>query len=276
MPDTVIACCQIHPVLGDVRANREITADAIHRAAAMGAGVIVLPELASSGYAFTDTEEARSAAEPADGPTVSLWSRLARDLAVVVVAGFCELDQSGAIRNSAAIVDPTGVRAIYRKAHLWDAERLIFEPGDERPPVIDTAVGRLSMMICYDLKFPEWVRLAALSGAQLLCAPVNWPNYPRPQGERPGEVIRVQADAAVNRMFIAACDRVGVERGLDWVGGSTIVDPDGWPLAGTSGAQESTILTAPCHLADADHKGVGGLSDIHGDRRPSLYSGILE
>ena len=95
-----------------------------------------------------------------------------------------------------------------------------------------TKFGRIGMLICYDLEIPEWVRMPALDGAQLLCAPVNWPAFPRPDGERPAEVVRVQADAAVNRMFIAACDRTGQERGVDWVGGSVIVDADGWPLAG--------------------------------------------
>lgn len=275
MPVATVACCQVKPVLGDSRANREVTSDAILRAARAGADVLVLPELVTSGYAFADQREARSLAEPASGPAVSLWSRLARDLGVIIIGGFCELDEFGALRNSAALIDPVGIRAVYRKVHLWDKERLIFEAGDRPPPVVDTAIGRVSMMICYDLEFPEWVRLPALSGVELLCAPVNWPEYPRPSGERPGEIVRVQADAAVNRIFIAACDRVGRERGIDWVGGSTIVDPDGWPLAGTEGSQSDTIIAAACHLDNAESKAVGGLSDIHADRRPELYGGVL-
>lgn len=276
MTDVVVACCQLSPILGDLEANREIARAAIHDAAAVGARVIVLPELASSGYAFTDSAEAQAAAEPADGPTITSWQRQAAELDVVIVGGFCEQDVDGTIKNSAAMVDPSGLRAIYQKAHLWDAERLIFEPGQLPPPVVDTAVGRLSMMICYDLEFPEWVRLPALAGTQLLCVPVNWPAYPRPEGERPGEVVRVQADAAVNRMFIAASDRVGSERGIDWVGGSTIVDADGWPLAGASATVASAVLTATCRLTDADSKGVGGLSNIHTDRRADLYGQACE
>jgi 5-aminopentanamidase len=134
--------------------------------------------------------------------------------------------------NSAALIDPGGLRSVYRKAHLWDAENLLFSSGSTPPPVVSTAYGRIGMLICYDLEIPEWVRLPAMDGAQLLCAPVNWPAFRRPDGERPAEVVRVQADAAVNRMFIAACDRTGRERGIDWVGGSVIVDADGWPLAG--------------------------------------------
>jgi predicted amidohydrolase len=136
--------------------------------------------------------------------------------------------------------------------------------------VVETPHGRIATMICYDLEFPEWVRIPALGGAQLLCAPTNWPSFPRPAGERPAEVVRVQADAGVNRMFIAACDRTGVERGVDWVGGSVIVDPDGWPLAGPASPGE-VILYADCSLADADVKDVGEMSNVHADRRPNLY-----
>ncbi|NER62193.1 hypothetical protein G3435_23975 [Pseudomonas sp. MAFF212428] len=79
--------------------------------------------------------------------------------------------------------------------------------------MVDTHLGRIAMMICYDLEFPEWVRLAALRGAQLLCAPVNWPDSPRPGFQRPAEVIRVQANASVNRLFVIACDRCGESAG---------------------------------------------------------------
>jgi hypothetical protein len=75
-------------------------------------------------------------------------------------------------------VDPGGLRGVYRKAHLWDKERLWFSSGSTVPPVIPTLFGRIAVLICYDLEFPEWVRLPALDGAQLLCAPVNWPAFP--------------------------------------------------------------------------------------------------
>lgn len=275
-PDLVVACAQLQPRLGDMEGNVHRTCEAIRSAAAQGAHVVVLPELASSGYAFVDQQEAIAAAQPIDGPCIAAWKDVAAELGIVVVGGFCELGDNGSVYNSAAIIDDTGVRAIYRKAHLWDRERLIFEAGEGRPPVVDTAFGRIGVVVCYDLEFPEWVRVVALARAQLLCAPVNWPRYPRPVGERPGEVVRVQADAAVNRMFIAACDRVGSERGVDWVGGSVIVDADGWPLAGGEGLDYEAIMFAQCRLAEADDKGVGGLSDIHADRRPGLYSSITD
>jgi predicted amidohydrolase len=248
---TVVACCQLTPVLGDPAANRELTADAITDAAGRGAGVVVLPELVSSGYVFRSRPEAQASAETADGPTLALWSRLAARHEIVIVGGFCEI-ADGVLFNSAALVDPGGLRWVYRKAHLWDAEPRWFTPGSAPPPVIPTRFGRIAVMICYDLEFPEWVRLPALDGAQLLCAPVNWPAFPRPDGERPAEIVRVQADAAVNRMFVAACDRTGAERGVDWVAGSVIVDADGWLLAEatmTAGPITITAEQAPPHQA---------------------------
>lgn len=270
---TVVACCQLAPVLGDPAANRELTAEAVTHAAAQGARVVVLPELVSSGYVFESRDEASACAETPDGETVTLWRRLSAGHELVIVGGFCER-AAGQVHNSAALVDHGTLRCVYRKAHLWDRERLWFSPGDAAPPVVATPFGRIGVMICYDLEFPEWVRLPALDGAQLLCAPVNWPAAPRPAGERAAEVIRVQADAGVNRMFVAACDRTGAERGADWVAGSVIVDPDGWPLAEAPPAAGPVTITAACRLGDALDKAVSPLSDVHADRRPALYGGV--
>jgi len=192
-------------------------------------------------------------------------------LNVVIVGGFCERLAGDELANSAALIDARGVRAVYRKAHLWDAEKTIFRAGDAAPPVIETVHGRIGMLICYDLEFPEWVRLPALAGADLLCAPVNWPDGPRPQTERPAEVLRVQANASVNRMFIAACDRHGFERGVSWVQGSVIVDADGFPLAGPAEQGGEQILLATLNLVEARNKRISERNDLHRDRRPSLY-----
>jgi predicted amidohydrolase len=271
----IVACCQVAPALGDPAANRELAADAVSHAAAQGASVVVLPELVSSGYVFESRAEAKASAEAADGETVKLWARLAADHDVVIVGGFCEI-AAGELFNSAALVDTGGLRCVYRKAHLWDSERLWFSPGSTAPPVIPTRFGRIAVMICYDLEFPEWVRLPALDAAQLLCAPVNWPAFPRPDGERPAEIVRVQANAAVNRMFIAACDRTGEERGVAWVEGSVIVDADGWPLAGAALAAGPITISAECRLDHALDKAISPINNVHADRRPELYGGIAQ
>ncbi|MEU3597669.1 nitrilase-related carbon-nitrogen hydrolase [Streptomyces sp. NPDC006798] len=275
--DTVtVAVCQIAPQVGDPEGNRRRIRTAIEAAAERGARVVVLPELANTGYVFTGPDELRSVAEPADGTTIREWEALAARHDLVVVGGFAERGEHGAVHNSAALVDRTGLRATYRKAHLWNGEKTWgFTPGDGPPPVVDTPYGRIGFMVCYDLEFPEWVRLAALDGAELLCGPVNWPLYPRPDGERPGEIVRVQADAAVNRMFVAVADRTGTERGQDWLGGSAIVDADGYPVTPLRLGEEA-VLTAALPLADARDKAISELNDVHADRRPALYGRTRE
>ncbi|TDF86270.1 nitrilase family protein [Pseudomonas sp. H9] len=269
--NTVVACCQLAPRIGDLAYNRALTERAIRSAALQGAQVVVLPELVQSGYLFSDRDEALTLAETPEGPTLSLWQALARELNLVVVGGFCERLPGDALGNSAAMFDAQGLRAVYRKVHLWDAEKDIFSAGDAAPPVIETAFGRIGMLICYDLEFPEWVRLPALAGADLLCAPVNWPDGPRPPTERPAEVLRVQANASVNRMFIAACDRYGHERGVNWVQGSVIVNADGYPMAGPAEQGSEQILLASLNLEQARNKRISERNDLHRDRRPQLY-----
>lgn len=271
---TSIACCQLAPVFGDVDGNVARSVEAIRDAATQGARIVVLPELMTTGYVFTDADEARSFAEPVDGASVTAWRRLADDLDIVIVGGFCELGADGRVYNSAAVLVHGQEPVVHRKTHLWDRERLVFTSGDAAPPVIETAHGRIAPLICYELEFPEWVRIPALAGADLIVAPVNWPDLPRPEGERPGEVIRVQADASINRIAIAVCDRAGTERGVGWTSGSLIVDADGWPLAMADyTSSEVTTLLADVDLHDSRSKHLAGLSDAFADRRTDLYPG---
>jgi len=269
---TIIAACQLGLAVGEPEANRAAAAAAIAESARRGAGLVVLPELCDSGYVFTGAAEARALAAPAAGnPTLREWQALAARHATVIAGGFCELGDDGSLYNSAAIVGADGVLAVYRKAHLWDAEKLVFTPGDAPPPVAGLPFGRVGLMICYDLEFPEWVRLAALAGADMIAAPVNWPAMPVPPGERPCDVVRVQADACVNGVFIAVADRCRAERGVTWVGGTVIVGPDGYPLAGPVAADQPEILVARCDLARARDKHVSEHNDVLADRRPGLY-----
>jgi len=266
-----VAVCQLAPVLGDLEGNRARALAAIDGAAAAGARIVVLPELVASGYVFRDAAEARALAEPADGPTVTGWAERAAVHDLVVVGGFAEA-AGATLFNSAAIVDASGPRAVYRKVHLWDRESLVFTPGDAPPPVVDTPHGRIATMVCYDAEFPEWVRLPALAGAELLCVPTNWPyEVPWPDGERPMELVRVMASAATNRMAIAVCDRCGEERGVGWIAGTAIVGPQGWPLAGPPDAAEPATLLAEVDLAAARDKALGPRNDALADRRPALY-----
>jgi 5-aminopentanamidase len=271
---TRLACCQLRLRVGEPAENRAAGLAAAQAAAADGAAIVVLPELSASGYVFRDAAEARALSEPVDGPTAAGWTELAKRSGITIVGGICERGADGLLYNTALVADAEGVRVSYRKAHLWDAEKLVFTPGAAPPPVIEIAGTSLAVMVCYDLEFPEWVRLAALAGARLLCGPANWPAARRPEGERPGEVIRAQAAASTNRMFVAVCDRSGRERDVDWVGGSVIIDPDGWPLAGPEPGDHQITVAADCKLASAADKRISERNDVLRDRRPSLYGGV--
>ena len=171
-PMTVVAACQLDLRIGEVDGNRQAAVDAIGAAAGDGAQIVVLPELSDTGYVFGGRDEAAVLADP-EG-TLAVWRQAAASTGTVVVGGLC--DRTGdALVNGAAVVDGSGVLARYAKAHLWDREREVFVAGGGPPAVVDTPFGRLGVMVCYDLEFPEWVRLAAEAGTEILAVPVNWP-----------------------------------------------------------------------------------------------------
>jgi 5-aminopentanamidase len=265
---TRVAAAQLSLTVGDVPGNRRSGREAIAAAAARGAGLVVLPELSDTGYVFADRDEAITLADP--GPTVEGWVAAARQFDVVVVGGYC--DRAGDIlTNSAVVVDGSGVLARYDKVHLWGREPEVFQPGAARPPVVDTAVGRVGVLVCYDLEFPEWVRLAAEGGADVVAAPVNWPLADRPEGELPIEVVKAQAAAAYYGVHIVVADRCGDDRGTRWTGGTCVVDRTGYLAVRPSLEDAPAVVTADLDLATARDKRLGSRNHLVGDRRPGLY-----
>ncbi len=270
--DVVVACAQLAPVFGDLDGNRARAAEAVAAAVSAGAALIVLPELCTTGYAFADECQAREFGEPADGPTLAGWRALAEGHRVVIVGGFCELDDLGRPRNSAAVIGPNGLTHVYRKTHLWDREQTIFLAGDTPPPVIDTPAGRIGVAICYDAFFPEVMRDLALAGADLIAVPMNSPLEGEPTRPLAVEVVLALAAANVNRVYVAQADRCGAERGIEWAGASVICDPDGRLVAGPPADPGATaLLTSPVDLARARVKGLGARNDVLADRRTDLY-----
>lgn len=265
-----VASVQLGPVLGDPAGNRERALAALSAAAGQGARLVVLPELCNSGYAFADAAEARAAAEAVDGPTVRGWIGAAAAHDMVIVGGLCEVDAGGALRNSAVVVDRSGVRAVYRKTHLWDREADIFLAGDEPAPVVDTALGRIGLAVCYDAAFPEHIRRLALGGAEIVAIPMNSPAPPRPTAPVPIEIAIAMTAANANRVFIVQADRTGEERGVRWAEASVIVDPSGDVLAGP--APGVALLVADIDPGDARDKAWGERNDVFADRRPDLYA----
>lgn len=269
----IAAAVRLAPVLGDRAANEELALGAIDGAARSGAALVVLPELCTSGYSFESADEARRVAEPIPGPSSTAWGEAAARLGVVVAGGICELDEGGALRNSAVVIDADGsLAAIYRKVHLWGAiEKGVFVEGSEPAPVADTAVGRIGVGICYDLWFPELARSLALRRAQTLVYPSNL-TYSEGQPGLPHlDVVMALATAHVNRVNVVVADRCATERGNRWLGAALVVAADGTLVAGPpSGDGPATVVGALDPTA-ADDKAWGVVNDVLADRRPGAY-----
>lgn len=269
---TTVACHQLAPVIGDLKANVRIIGDAIAEALTTGTDILVLPELATSGYVFTDTAEARRVAITTDHAFFTDTASALHGSSMIVAVGFCE-DGGDVLYNSAALIDAAGVLAVYRKTHLWDRETLVFQPGDDLPRVVETVHGRIGLLICYDLEFPEMPRLLALAGADLLVVPTNWPSGEHPKAERVAEVIAAQAAARTNGLFIACCDRSGVERGQTWNEATVIVSQYGWVMAEILPDDAGThpVARAALSLHLARDKRISPHNGLFADRRPDLY-----
>jgi N-carbamoylputrescine amidase len=272
-----IACLQMQPAIGKVAANVAHSMALIDRAAALGARLVVLPELCNSGYMFKSREEAFAASEPIpDGPTVKAWSEIATRHQLHLVAGICERD-GAKLFNSAVLIGPNGHIGTFRKVHLWNEENLYFEPGDLGFPVFHTAVGRIGMAICYDGWFPETYRLAALQGADIVCVPTNWVPIPgQAEGREAMANILAMAAAHSNSIYIACADRVGTERGQPFEGQSLIVSFTGWPVAGPASRDKEEILLAEVALGEARRaRNWNAFNQVLRDRRSDLYDEML-
>ncbi|MDE2571101.1 MAG: nitrilase family protein [bacterium] len=268
-----LACLQFAPGVGRNDENRERSCALVAQAADAGARLCILPELSNSGYVFNRRDEALELAEEIPGSeTVRAWEAIARERAVFIVAGAAERE-GGTLYNSAVLVGPGGYIGTYRKMHLWYEEKLFFEPGNHGLPVFPTTIGRIGICICYDLWFPETVRLLALQGADVVCIPTNWVPVPGAKTEGPPMAIYLcMAAAHSNSVFVAAADRVGEERGQPFLGNSVVVGPDGWPIAGPAGPAADEILYAECNLVEARRaKSWSDLNDTLRDRRTDFY-----
>jgi N-carbamoylputrescine amidase len=272
-----VACLQMEPVVGARDANLEKMLMLIGHACGDGAGLVVLPELCNSGYVFETRGEAFGLSEPVpDGPTTQALAHAASRHGATIVAGICERE-GDALYNSAVVVGPEGHIGTYRKNHLWGAENLFFEPGNVGVPVWRTPFGRLSVAICYDAWFPEVFRLAALQGADILCIPTNWVPMPEQPAEYPVMAnILAMGGAHSNSLFVAAADRIGVERGQLFLGRSIIVNHTGFPLAGPASMDEEEIIWAEVNLSDARRKRtLNSFNQPLRDRRIDVYDELL-
>ena len=272
-----VACLQMEPRIGQVQANVARSLELIAQAAQAGARLAVLPELCNTGYVFKTRDEALALSEevPA-GPTCEAWMAAARQHSMFIVAGITERENDK-LYNAAVLIGPEGYIGTYRKNHLWGDENIFFEPGNLGVPVFDIGVGRIACAICYDIWFPEIFRLAALQGADMLCVATNWVPMPAQPGNLPMMAnILAMGGAHANSMFVAAADRIGIERGQPFLGNSLIVSHTGWPVAGPASLDREEMIVAEIDLAEARlNRNLTDFNERLRDRRTDMYGEML-
>ncbi|HCN62680.1 MAG TPA: hydratase [Pseudomonas sp.] len=276
-----VAVVQFDPQVGiqHSQTNLEHSLELAREAAINGANLIVLPELANTGYLFGTRQEAFLHAELIpEGPSMQAWLDFARKHQVYLAAGLAERD-GVQLFDSAVLVGPGGFIGKYRKAHLWNREKLWFTPGNLGFPVFDTPIGRIGLLICWDIWFPEVPRLLSLQGADIICSLNNWIWTPPPLFDDSGKCMAsylTMTAAHANNVFIAAANRIGEEQGERYLGCSLITGTNGWPIGKVASADEQTILYADIDLTSARSAPIwNSLNDLHRDRRVDVYESML-
>jgi predicted amidohydrolase len=269
-----VAAIQTRAYTTDKETNNRNAVDALRRACETGARLLVLPELGNSGYVFNSRDEVAEAAEPVGGETTQLWLEVAREFDAYICGGFTEVD-GGRFYNSAVLVGPEGLVGHYRKIHLWDEEKLFFEPGNLGLNVFHLPFGRVGIMICYDGWHPEVARILKLKGADVILDPTCWvlvPGVVTP--ENPVSAYVHMATAHVNSLFMVCADQCGVERGCTFLGRSCIAGPAGF-VAGPGGHEDPEIVSAEVNLAQARYHHWTDLANPFADRRTDLFDEFL-
>lgn len=272
-----IAGVQMDCRIGAKRYNLDAIEARLREAAAEGARLVTFPECALTGYCFESKEEAWPLGEPLPGPASDELTRTCRLLNVWAVVGLLEQDpRTERLFNTCALIGPEGLTATYRKIHLpfLGVDRFT-TPGDRPFAVHDLGGLRMGINICYDGSFPESARVLTLLGADLVLLPTNWPT-----GAAVTACHLVRARSLENNIFYAAVNRVGEERGFQFIGMSQIVDCGGELLAHSAGAAEA-ILYADIDPARARQKRVVKIPNQYeinrvGDRRPEMYGPLVD
>jgi predicted amidohydrolase len=271
----IVAGVQCDPQIARPDRNLEMIADLAARAREAGAQLAIFPECAVSGYCFDSAEEAMEIAEPIPGPATAALVDTARRLNLHMAVGTLER-AGGQLYNVAALVGPNGLIGAYRKVHLpfLGVDRFTAH-GREGFPVYDTPLARVGVNICYDCSFPESARVMMLAGADLIALPTNWPE----SGGCAVPDFVVPTRALENKVYYAAINRVGIERGVRFIGRSSIVDPFGKILA-SAGDSEQMLLAeiTPALSRDKHIVRVPGEHEIHRleDRQPDQYGPLVQ
>ena len=264
---------------------------AIRQAAGQGAQLVLLQEL-HTGLYFCQTEDTTrfDLAEPIPGPSTQQLGALAAELGIVIVASLFERRASGLYHNTAAVLDSDGALAgIYRKMHIPDDpgyyEKFYFTPGDLGFEPVQTRLGRLGVLVCWDQWFPEAARLMALAGAELLLYPtaIGWdPHDSEDEQQRQLQAwMTVQrAHAVANGIPVLVCNRTGFEatpgkpdEGIRFWGNSFVAGPQGEILAQ---APHDTETVLQCEIDFARVERVRRIWPYLRDRRIDAYADLVK
>jgi predicted amidohydrolase len=252
---------------GDVARNLERLEAVARQAAAEGVRLLVCPEMFLTGYAIGAEAVARLA-EPVDGPAARRVAAIARGSGIAVLYGYPERGEDGQVYNAALLIDRDGLRlANHRKTHLFaDIDRRAFAPGGGEPAMAEIDGMRLGILICYDVEFPENVRLLALAGADLVLVPTA---LMEPYAFIPQAMVPTRAYE--NQLFLVYANRCGREGDLVYYGLSCVVGPDGADLARAGTGEELILADLDPSRLDASRR----LNTYLADRRPELYGELV-
>ncbi|MGC9333305.1 MAG: carbon-nitrogen family hydrolase [Anaerolineae bacterium] len=259
--EITIALAQMAIEPGEPDINERTARELATESAQRGADLLLLPELWLTGY---DLERAVELATPLDEGVFALMADLARRHQLYVVGTALEACVGGKPFNTAVLYGPDGNRlAAYRKVHLWaplgEVEHM--SPGEEMP-VFEWPWGRMALATCYDLRFPELWRRLALSGAQIVLIPAEWP-VRRIEHWR----LLLRARAVENQFFVAGCNRAGIAADGEYGGSSAAADP--WGQTVTEGGPEPGLFFATLDLKEVER--ARHLLPFLADRRPEVY-----
>ena len=277
MPSRTIAVVQMDCEFGETAANLEHMRDRLRDAANNGAHLVLFPECALTGYCYESKKEAMPFAETVPGPSIDVLASDCKQLGVWAVIGMLEKrDEDDALFNTAVLLGPPGVRGRYRKIHLpfLGVDRFTM-PGNIPFAVHDVDGIRVGMCICYDGSFPESARILTLLGADVVALITNWPT-----GAMTTVKYIAQARALENTVYFAACNRVGTERGFDFIGRSRVIDVTG-ELIVASDDDRATILYAEIDPERSRKKKIVKIPgkyelDRLGHRRPDMYGPLVD
>jgi N-carbamoylputrescine amidase len=275
---------------GSRDANMSESARHIRLAKAMGAELVLLPELHLGPY-FCQVEDTANfdLAEPIPGPSCEELGQLAKELGILIVASLFERRAPGLYHNTAVVLERDGsLVGKYRKMHIPDDpgfyEKFYFTPGDIGFKPINTSLGKLGILVCWDQWYPEAARLMALAGADLLLFPTAIGRNPSdPEAERQRQLdawVTVQRGHAVaNGLPVLACNRVGHEpdpspnsEGIQFWGNSFVAGPQGEFLA-QANTEESKVLTVELDRRRSEE--VRRIWPFLRDRRIDEYGGLV-